>query len=459
MRGRIILCAAFLAALLIRAGAQTQAAASGHAPRVALVRQDNVLVRQLPDTHARVLTALVQQSQVEVLETRGAWAHVKIWDSVQGWLPKSQLFYGGPWRSVSTYRAPEVHYHVQAHGPQAIDAWAVTTGRISVASTPGGRGTGAVAADRTVRVSAWQQDAAGKIWYRIGKSWAPGDEVLFQLPDPGTMQDHGHTLWSTVAGKGMWLTLGVFATGDADTLAKAAERNGITHLYLETAISPLGFHGKKSVGTVIEAAHRHHIAVIAWVYPYLYDLASDIALTRQVAAFRTTSGQRFDGIAEDLEQNVQPWNIRAYSQLVRTYLGPHYLLVGVPYPPQSSAHYPFAEMARSYNVIAPMDYWHQTQTASGLDYGHMRYGFEYASRYATDSVAAIRKVSGHVPVSPIGQTFDNFGRLEMGPNAPGPDEIRGFLAGSKASGAIGASFFQWMTATDAEWHAIRDFRY
>jgi hypothetical protein len=213
------------------------------------------------------------------------------------------------------------------------------------------------------------------------------------------------------------------------------------------------------VGKLIDAAHKLHIAVIAWVYPYLYDLASDIALTRQVAAFHTPSGQRFDGIAADLEQNVQLWDVRAYSQLVRTDLGPQYLLVGVPYPPQSFADYPFAELARSYNVIAPMDYWHQTQSAFGLNYGHMRYGFEYARRYASESVSTIRSVSGHVPVESIGQAFDDFGRLEMGPDAPSSDEVRGFLAGSKASGAIGASFFQWMTVTDAEWHAIRDYRF
>ncbi len=459
MRGRVSLCAAFLAALLIHASVQTHAATWGPAPRVALIRHDNVLVYQRPTEKSRVLTALVEQSQVEVLEVKGGWAHVKIWDSVRGWLQSAQLFYGGPWKSVSSYRAPEVHYHVQPHGPRAISVLGITAARISLFSTLGGRRTGAIAGGKTVRVSGWQQDGTGKIWYRIGNSWALGDDVRFQMPDPGTVLAHGHTLWSVVTGKGMWLTLGVFATGDADTLAKAAQRNGITHLYLESAISPLGFHGRKSVGHLIDAAHKRHIAVIAWVYPYLYDLASDVELTRQVASFRTQSGQRFDGIAEDLERNVQRWNVRAYSQLVRTYLGPHYLLVGVPYPPQSFAQYPFAEMARSYNVIAPMDYWHQTQSADGLDYGHMRYGFEYASRYASDSVTAIRRVSGHVPVSPIGQSFDDFGRLEMGPNAPSADEIRGFLAGSKASGAIGASFFQWMTATDAEWHAIRGFRY
>jgi hypothetical protein len=210
---------------------------------------------------------------------------------------------------------------------------------------------------------------------------------------------------------------------------------------------------------LIQAAHKRGLAVIAWVYPYLYDLASDVALTREVAAFRTPSGDRFDGIAADLERNVSLSTVRAYSQLVRSYLGSGYLLVGVTYPPQSFPSFPFEETARQYNVIAPMDYWHQTKTAVGLDYGHMRYGYSYGYRYAADSVVAIRRVSGHVPVAPIGQTFDNFGRLEMGPHAPSAAEIAGFLRGSKNSGAVGASFFQWMTAAVGEWKAIKEFHY
>jgi hypothetical protein len=257
----------------------------------------------------------------------------------------------------------------------------------------------------------------------------------------------------------MWLTLGTVGDSNSEALVRAARDSGITHLYLESAISPLGFHGKDLVGPLIEAAHRNHLAVIAWVYPYLYDLAADIDLTRQVAAFRTPAGDRFDGIAADLERDVSLSTVRAYSQLVRWYLGPKYLLVGVTYPPQSFPAYPFAEVAHNYNLIAPMDYWHQTRSAYGLDYGHLRYGYAYGYRYALDSVGTIRRYALHTPISPIGQVFDNFGRLEMGPYAPSASEIQGFLAGAKAGGAVGASFFQWMTATDAEWRAIRAYRF
>jgi hypothetical protein len=47
----------------------------------------------------------------------------------------------------------------------------------------------------------------------------------------------------------------------------------------------------------------------------------------------------------------------------------------------------------------------------------------------------------------------------MGPNAPSRQEIAGFCAGAKSSGAIGVSFFQWMTATAGEFEAIRDFAF
>jgi hypothetical protein len=289
--------------------------------------------------------------------------------------------------------------------------------------------------------------------------WVPGEAIQFKESDPGLERKDGRQLWKLASGKGMWLTLGTIAGSDPNTIIQAALHNGLTHLYLESAISPLGFHGKNAVGPLIDSAHRHHLAVIAWVFPYLYDIAGDIALTQQVAAYRTASGNRFDGIAADLERNVSLPTVRAYSQLVRAYLGRSYLLVGVTYPPQSFPTFPFAEVAHTYNLIAPMDYWHQTKTAYGLDFGHMPYGYTYGYQYAEDSVSAIRRLSGHVPVAPIGQVFDNFGRLEMGPYAPSAQEISGFLAGSRASGAIGASFFQWMTAQVDEWHAIHDFKY
>jgi hypothetical protein len=405
-----------------------------------------------PSAHSLVLAELVQQTQVSVIRTERAWREVTAWGSLKGWLPKKDVGFRKPWQTHSTYQAPSVHYRVKAHAPLPLTASAVTTGTASLGRAPGAPTVRRVLVGTRLAVTAWQEDARGQIWYQADGLWTRGPLRLLLAPPGGTS-------WKEIAGKGMWLTLGTVSGSDPDALARAAALDGVSHLYVEAAISPWGFHGRSSVGPLIEAAHRHGLAVIAWVYPYLDDIASDVALTRTVAAYRTAGRQRFDGIAADLERNMDVTHIRGYSQLVRYYLGPSSLLVGVTYPPQSIPTYPFAEVGRYYNAIAPMDYWHQTRTATGLNYNHMKYGYAYAYRYARDSVQTIRAAAGPAHIVPIGQTFDNFGRLEMGPFAPSADEIRGFLKGSQDSGAVGASFFQWMTATVPEWQAIRAFRF
>lgn len=427
--------------------------------RVGVVLHDNVLVRARPSTTAKVLAVLDQQTQVVSLHERNGWMRVQMWASVNGWVPASDIAFRKRWITISTYRAPVIHYHVHAYAPVPLRVSAVVTTGMRLRAVPWGAIRGWLAAGKAVTVTAWQQDAGGQIWYRVGKDWVQGDGIRFETPLPGNVAVGGKPLWKRVAGKGMWLTLGTIAQSAPDAIVRAARRNGITNLYLEAAISPLGFHGRDSVGPLIDAAHRAHLTVIAWVYPYLYDVASDVALTRQVSAYRTPAGNAFNGIAADLERNFTPGSIRAYSQLIRAYLGPHYLLVGVTYPPQSDPTYPYAEVARQYNVIAPMDYWRQTRTNLGLDYGHMHYGFTYSYRYAADSIVQIRMQTGPVPVVPIGQTFDNYGRLGMGPLAPSESEEKGFIAGSKKGGAVGVSFFQWMTAAEGEWRAIHDTRF
>lgn len=431
----------------------------GRHTRVGIILHDNVLVRVRPNNSGNVLAVLDQQSQVESLSKRSGWMHIRIWASINGWVPASDLAFHKRWITISTYRAPTIHYHIHAYPPVPLRVRAIVNAGMRLRAVPWGVITGWLAAGKTVTVTAWRQDGAGQIWYRVGTAWVQGDGIRFETPPPANARAGGKLLWKRVAGKGMWLTLGTIAQSDPNAIVRAALRNGITNLYLEAAISPLGFHGRDSVGPLIDAAHRAHLTVIAWVYPYLYDLAGDVALTRQVASYRTTAGNKFNGIAADLERNFTPTAVRAYSQLIRAYLGPHYLLVGVTYPPQSDSTYPFAEVARQYNVIAPMDYWHQTRTDFGLNYGHMRYDFSYTYRYAIDSIAQIRAHAGAVPIVPIGQTFDNYGRLGLGPLAPSEAEEKGFIAGSRQGGALGVSFFQWMTAAEGEWRAIRNARF
>jgi hypothetical protein len=256
----------------------------------------------------------------------------------------------------------------------------------------------------------------------------------------------------------MWLTEGTVADSDPVALATAAHKIGLSHLYAEFADSPLGVYGTRGINGLLSAAHHEHISVIAWVYPYLRDVAADITLTRAVATFRSASGLRFDGIAVDLEDNIHLWNVRAYSQLTRLYLGPRALIVGVVWNPQAYPQYPFRAVAESDDVLAPMDYWHDRKGTTGWAYPTLPYGYMYAEKFARDSIVRTRSAAGsqRIPIAPIGQMFDNFGRDELGPDAPTPTEISGFLHG--CAGAWGVSFFQWMTATPPEWSVFKRWR-
>jgi hypothetical protein len=434
----------------------TALAASPPPGKTGLILHDEVVLRASPLSTAPSVATLWQQNQVVALGSKGTWMHVRIWQSVEGWVPRSEVAFRKPWVTVSTYRAPVITHTIHAMPPRPLHSPARVMTTSAVYTQPGGRQLQSIHPGTTV-ISSWQQDASGTVWYRISPGWIRATAARLTTPDPARTVVDGVPLWQLASGKGMWLTLGTIADSQPSAIVQAALHCGVTHLYLESAISPLGFHGRSSVGPLLDEAHRHRLKVLAWVYPYLYDTGADVALTHEVAAYRTPSGNRFDGIAEDLERNMTAAAIGTFSQIVRASLGPSYPLVGVTYPAQSLPSYPFTQVARSYNVVAPMDYWHQTKTAFGLNYGHMRYGEAYTRKYAEDSIAAIRRAAPDARIAPIGQVFDDYGHEGMGPYAPSVAELQGFLEGSKADGAIGASFFQWMTATEPEWKTIDRF--
>jgi hypothetical protein len=332
----------------------TALAASSTPGKIGLVLHDDVVMRASPSPSASAIATLWQQNQVEAIGSRGGWLHVRIWRSVAGWVPRTDIAFRKPWVTVSTYRAPVINQTVHAMAPQALQSSARILATTAAYASPGGRRLKTVQMGAT-RITAWQQDASGKVWYRIGAGWVAASDMRLTTPNPAWTSVNGAPLWRMASGKGMWLTLGTVADSQPSAIVQAALHAGVSHVYLESAISPLGFHGRTSVGPLLDEAHRHHVTVIAWVYPYLYDTAADVALSREVAAYRTPSGNLFDGIAEDLERNMTAPAIGTFSQLVRASLGPSYLLVGVTYPAQSLPTYPFAQVARSYNVVAPMD--------------------------------------------------------------------------------------------------------
>ncbi len=319
-----------------------------------------------------------------------------------------------------------------------------------------------VAAPLSVAISA--QGSAGTLTQTAASLPGPGAAAVFHALAPGvetvSVSDPQAKGYGTVrvtfrviaqsadvaAGKGFWLLGSDLAATPAPSLIAQLKRLGATHVYLEVQGS-WGFYGSQDLRTFLYQAHDAGIAVLAWVYPYLNNVPLDASLTQQVAAYVAPTGDKPDGIAADIEENLSPSAVGTYAAAVRQALGPSGVFIAVTYPPIYHEDYPFAALAPYVTLYAPMDYWH---------YQAVSEDFTTAYQYVHETVGLIRQLSGlpSVPVSVIGQTYDMFSAGAKGVFSPTPLELQAAFQAASDAGAIGLSFYRLPTATSAELEAI-----
>ncbi|HHW57154.1 MAG TPA: SH3 domain-containing protein [Clostridia bacterium] len=274
--------------------------------------------------------------------------------------------------------------------------------------------------------------------YQIGDgSTNIADRRTGNVPSRG---DLGQALSSLpYAGKGVWYS--IYSTmPTALDLSRFASSN-VTHIYLEVATSTAGFKDewKAWLDDVVPAAHRAGIKVIAWLYTDLKNPAYDADLTLQVANYTTPSGHRVDAVAADIEDLPQTDPIKA-SQMVEDYatqvlkdLPAAMPFIAITYPPQYRPNYPYSTMAKYFNAIALMDYWH----VSSKDYT-----YDDSKNFVSESIRRLREWVGndyHIEVILHGYDEKGFG-------LPTLEELRGALDAAKE--ATGYSIYTWNTLTD-----------
>jgi hypothetical protein len=373
-----------------------------------------VRVRNSPT--GTVLTELDIDQQVRVtggtIASDGKrWLRVRLWGALNGWI-RADLLAPAPFEEPLQAGVPVAPNPVGSHAPMPLHADALADGRPRIHALPvrSSRVVGTVSAGARLTVTRWATDATGQAWYEItapARGWVGADGVNL-LPTAG-----GATL-DSLHGLGMWLTPPVLDTAPPEALVTAARLNHVTHLYVEVGGSHMGFWGADELRKLLPVAHAAHIAVIAWVYPFLDDVPHDVAMTLQAMRYTSPTGDRPDGLMADVEQNMQEPYVRAYSQVLRATLGAKVLMGITTYPPQSywGKIYPFRTVARSWDVIVPQDYWRITRrTYTAAD----------AYRYVMDSLSGIRAASGRptVPIEVLGQTFDLFGNGREQPHGAG----------------------------------------
>jgi hypothetical protein len=232
-------------------------------------------------------------------------------------------------------------------------------------------------------------------------------------------------------------------------------RLGVKTLYLQAAQDDTRSEGtlvdRRLLGQILRRAHRQGVQVIAWYLPHFGDVDRDLRYVNAMYKFRT-NGQRFDGIALDLEwtsdvKDVAKRNKALVSLSTRT----RRLVTQVPlgaivlepvliedvnklYWPD----FPWKKLSSSFDVWLPMTYWTNRTEASGW-----KDGFKYTS----ENIKRVRKNLGDpgALVHPVGGVADQ--TLTADTN--------GFVRAAKLHHAIGWSMYDYVTTSSSAWPRLR----
>lgn len=395
-----------------------------------------------------ILTELDRDQEVRVIGSALAggkvrWDRVRLWGALDGWM-EADLLSATPLAVSFTSGGLISPSPVGRHSPMPLHATAVASGpaMLRKAASTSAAVIRVVHAGTKLTIARWATDSRGRAWYGTSTpagAWVDADQV-------DLAGGRGVAGLTALRGVGMWLTPAVLNIASAQSIVSAAVASHVTHLYVEVA-GTHAFYGADVLEHLLPVAHKAHIAVLAWVYPYLNDVPTDVAIAVQAAGFVASTGDRPDGIAADVEQNMEEPYVRAYSQVLRARLGPNALMIIAIYPPQSywGERFPLHIAMQSWNVAAPMDYW---------DVTHTRLSEAETYDYVAASIRGIRTAThdAKTAVEPVGQMFDVF---SDGRHSPTSAEVRGAIRAAEAEKATGISFFEWNHATPGEWDALQ----
>jgi hypothetical protein len=225
---------------------------------------------------------------------------------------------------------------------------------------------------------------------------------------------------------------------------------GVTTLYLETSnySQRVDLVRPAALGRFVDAAKANGLRVVAWYLPSFQNLAFDLRRSLAALRFRSPGGYGFDSFALDIEASVvKPASRRtarllALSARLRAAVGSRYPLGAIiPSPrgmelkPAYWPRFPYAGLARYYDVFLPMGYF------------TFRYKTAAAARdYTLANVALIREGVGDEGVA-----VHAVGGLAAGATLA---QVRAFAAAAAEEGALGASLYDYASTPAATWRVL-----
>jgi hypothetical protein len=248
--------------------------------------------------------------------------------------------------------------------------------------------------------------------------------------------------WSATYGHGGPLV----GPADVDRMAAA----GVQTLFIQTshADAPADVLEPERLLPIIRRARARGMRVVAWYLPTLVDPVTD--LRRLQAAARLG----VDGLAVDIEAKDVPdpternRRLLGLSQALRASL-PGRAIGAIVLPPVvldviNPAYwpgYPWAGLARDYDVWLPMAYWTFRSQASGWRDGY---------RYTVENVARLRQ---HLGLAAARVHFIG----GLGDTTAAAD-VAGMIRADGQQGVVGGSLYDWRTTRAELWPALRALR-
>jgi len=231
--------------------------------------------------------------------------------------------------------------------------------------------------------------------------------------------------------------------------------HGIRTIYLQTSnFNRNGpFVHPDGVESIVDAAHRRGLEVVAWYLPGFRDVPTDLRRAIRSIRFRTDRGNRFDSFALDIESAevrrpvLRTTRLLRMSAAIRRTAGAEYPLGAIVTSPHRMVRtdprfwpgFPWRRLAETYDVFLPMTY-----------YTYRVKGPRAAASYTAQNVRILRQetVGMNVPIHVVGGiSFDATGA-----------ETQGFVHTVLERDVIGASYYTFSGITLDQWKALSALR-
>lgn len=223
---------------------------------------------------------------------------------------------------------------------------------------------------------------------------------------------------------------------------------GVETVYIQASRwnSPTDVLEPERLQAIIDRAHDHGMAVVAWYLPTMVEPEIDLRRMLALAALD------IDGLGVDIESRDVPdvaernRRLLELSARLDEALGDRPLAAIVMEPvimedvnPNYWPNYPWMGLAEHYDVWMPMSYW-----------TNRRGGWRHSHTYTATNMARIRERIGQpdAPIHPIGGIGD---KTTVG-------DLSGMVTAAVEHGAIGGSIYDYRTTHPSHWQVLRAFR-